>query len=363
MKISGDSYMPKEVNRDLVSRYKRTPDELREHASMFWPSEMSEKEAKISVIPFLLKTQDNFLAMIGVDVLDIKGFFRILENSTMPINLFLKHLVVLSDFGGEMLSRIASDFNSLFPDGQFEYLFKGKTNVYRFEVLKEGLALNNKKLGIDGAQLNKESHISGIYKDVIAILLFGSSSTLDKTAEVLSKCEIGGLLGQPENLKKYVKERYIVVSRITGGAQANALGQFAQDYVKNSLSEYFLFAKGMKITKNGTIPGIIQFESAGRKKNSSFDVLIEYRGRYAAIEVSFQVTTNSTIERKQGQAKSRYEQIKEKGFTVAYVIDGAGNFNRKSAIETICNYSDCTVAFSKEELIILCQYLRGFFNL
>ena len=44
--------MPKEVNRDLVSRYKRTPDELREHASMFWPSEMSEKEAKISVIPF-----------------------------------------------------------------------------------------------------------------------------------------------------------------------------------------------------------------------------------------------------------------------------------------------------------------------
>ena len=357
-----NSNMPKGRDVGLGSKYKRSPAELREHASIFWPSEMSEKEANVSVIPHLLKTQDNFLSMVGVDVSDINGLFKILETSTMPVNFFLKHLAVLSDTGGEMLSRIASDFSFLFPDGKLEYVYKGQIKAYRFEEMKDGLSIDNKKLGIDGAQLNKPRDMSGIYRDVIAILLFGSSSTNDETAKVLKKCEIGGLLGRPEELKKYVKERYIIVSRITGGAQANALGQFAQDYVKSTLSEYFSSVEGMKITKNGTIPGIIQFDTEEKTKNSSFDVLMEHNGRYAAIEVSFQVTTNSTIERKQGQAKARYEQIKEKGYTIAYVIDGAGNFNRKSALETICNYSDCTVAFSKEELMVLYEYMRDFFN-
>ena len=360
--MTEDSHKSTERNLDVRLKYKRTPEELRKHASLFWPNEMLEIEAEKSVIPYLLQTQDNFLSMIGVDVGDISGLFKIIETSTMPVNLFLKHLIVLSDFGGEMLSRIASDFDLLFPEGKLEYVFKGKNRAYHFEELKNGLRIDNKRLGIDGAQLKIARGISGLYRDFIAILLFGSSSTLDITSNVLSRCEIGGLLGQTEDLKKFVKERYIVVSRITGGAQANSLGQLAQDYVKSALSEYFGFDKETKITKNGTIPGITQFDSENRKKNSSFDVLIERNGKYAAVEVSFQVTTNSTIERKQGQAKSRYEQIKDSGHTIAYVIDGAGNFNRKSAIETICNYSDCTVAFSESELNLLCEYLRGFFN-
>jgi hypothetical protein len=40
------------------------------------------------------------------------------------------------------------------------------------------------------------------------------------------------------------------------------------------------------------------------------------------------------------------------------VIDGAGNFERESAIKTLCDYSDCTIAFRDAELELLVQFLR-----
>lgn len=84
--------------------------------------------------------------------------------------------------------------------------------------------------------------------------------------------------------------------------------------------------------------------------------------KYLAIEVSFQVTTNSTIERKSGQAKTRYEQIEQAGHRIAYVLDGAGNFQRETALRVICSYSHCTVAFSHSELDILCNFIREYFS-
>jgi hypothetical protein len=95
-------------------------------------------------------------------------------------------------------------------------------------------------------------------------------------------------------------------------------------------------------------------------RETSFDIIVTNQHKYVAIEVSFQVTTNSVIERKAGQAKSRYEQVILAGHKIAYVIDGSGNFTRQSALETICSYSDCTVAFSESELNLLCQFLKDY---
>jgi hypothetical protein len=94
---------------------------------------------------------------------------------------------------------------------------------------------------------------------------------------------------------------------------------------------------------------------------TTFDVVVAVGNKYAAIEVSFQVTTNSTIERKAGQARSRFEQINRAGHRIAYVVDGAGNFQRENAIQTLCTHSHCTVAFSRSELDVLCQFLREYF--
>jgi len=74
--------------------------------------------------------------------------------------------------------------------------------------------------------------------------------------------------------------------------------------------------------------------------------------------VSFQFTTNSTIERKSGQAEARQRLLRAKGHRIAYVIDGAGNFERSSAIATIAAHCDEIVTFKDDELDRLAEYLR-----
>ena len=86
---------------------------------------------------------------------------------------------------------------------------------------------------------------------------------------------------------------------------------------------------------------------------------IEKGKKKVGIEVSFQVTTNSTIERKAGQAADRQALVHKSGYQIAYVLDGAGNFQRSSAISTICNHSDCTVAYTVAEFKVLSNWIKS----
>lgn len=89
----------------LNHNYQRTVEELRNLASMFWPSELSRQEAELSIIPKLIETQDQFIAILSIEVSSLEDLFKIINSSKMSANLFLKHLLVLADFGGEMLQR------------------------------------------------------------------------------------------------------------------------------------------------------------------------------------------------------------------------------------------------------------------
>jgi hypothetical protein len=101
--------------------YRRTVEQLKETASLFWPKELAREEAELSVIRKLLETQDSFISILSIPVSSVEGIFTIVETSTLPANLFLKHLVVLSDFGGEMLERVNSEFFHLFPQRTLAY--------------------------------------------------------------------------------------------------------------------------------------------------------------------------------------------------------------------------------------------------
>lgn len=339
-----------------TGNYKRTVEELRTVAAMFWPAELSLQEAELSVIPKLLETQDQFIAILSVDVPNLAAFFRVVESSRMPANLFLKHLVVLADFGGEMLQRINREFAGLFPSGVLDYIVDEQQYSYQFAALPIRGPLTNTKLGISGRTLLNDYPPNDLFKDVVALLLHGSTAPDENTSEILAKCQIGSYLGKPDQLTQFIKQRYIWVSRITGGARANTLGQIAQEFVVNYLENH-LRIHGVNITRNGHLPNITHTDTL-RRGLTTFDVVISRDDKYAAIEVSFQVTTNSTIERKAGQARSRFEQIEEAGYKIAYVIDGAGNFQRENAIRTLCSFSHCTVAFTQAELDVLCEFLR-----
>lgn len=331
--------------------YKRTIQKLESKATLWWSVQLNEANANISIIPKLLETQDDFLRIISLSKGSPFKLFDILEASEFPANLFLKHLSVLADYGGEPIQRLGRSFDSIFKNDKEKYsidfIWDTKDFQYEFQALPVR-GLGNKKLFMDGEGLNTTQPLNDIYRDMIVILMFGSTSTVSEEAG-LSKCEIGTLLGKADILEIFVKQRYINVSRITGGATANSLGQLAQkevvNYLKNSLStEYSVVSNGyIELSEDNKIP---------------FDVVVSRENQYIGIEISFQVTTNSTIERKAGQASNRFNLMHSNGHKIAYVLDGAGNFQRQSALSTICEHSDCTVAYSEEEFEVLSNWIK-----
>ena len=343
--------------------FQKTYEELDKVASKFWPAELSELEAKISIVPLLLNTQDQFISILSVETPNLDSLFKIIEASNLPANLFVKHLAILADFGGELLKRISRslEFQMLFPGGKLHYFWNNKLHTYSFKALPNK-KFSNPKLHIDGKYLIEDFPLDDLKKDAIAILLFGSAYSGDdeETSNTLAKCEIGEYLGQPAKLNNFIKQRYIWVSRITGGAKSNNLGQLAQKFVAEYLNEN-LKLDNTTVQISGRLPNVTHTDPV-TGRDTSFDIVVNYKHKYVAIEVSFQVTTNSTFERKAGQARDRFVQIESAGHQIAYVLDGAGNFEREQAMRTILAHSHCSIAFSRNELDKLCDFLREVFT-
>lgn len=340
-----------------MARYQRTIPELEAAAVKFWPQELVSQEASSSIIPLLIKTQDKFISLLNLSEAGPEAWKEALKlqvGSDLTPNLFLKHLQVLTDFGGEQLQRLV--FKNIFPNGTMTYVWREKTYTYEFNAVTDGKRVSSSSLHIDGKSLIRSYPLDGRMQDIVMLYLHGATSTdKDVPDHVREKCVIGSLIGESDHLKKFVKERYIWVSRITGGATSNKLGQIAQVYVREKLKELL-----PNWEFESTIPGISQ--NAGNT-DTSFDVVAKSpSNKYTAIEVSFQVTTNSVIERKSGQAQARAALLHAHGHKIAYVIDGAGNFQRTSAVGNLCQFSDCTVAYSNAELEVLSQFLVDFEN-
>lgn len=333
--------------------YKRDIDEIESCASKWWPDDLIEQNANISVVPTLLSTQDKFLHILALSNKDPEQVFDVIQAAKFPINLFTKHLCVLADFGGEPLQRLSGSFNDIFepdPEGvrKLRYTWNGCNHNYSFKALP--LPISNSKLKIDGKRLyKKQFEITPFYRDVNMLLIHGAASQACGHA-ALSKCEIGSIMGNENALESYVKQRYITVSRITGGATANTMGQLAQLYVVRRLRIHL--NDSYSVVSNGKI------DLVGYDKGSMpFDIVVTSKNKTFGIEISFQVTTNSTIERKSGQAADRAKLMHDNGHLIGYIIDGAGNFQRRSAVSEICKHSDCTVAYSDPEIKLLANWI------
>jgi hypothetical protein len=337
-----------------MSKFAPQPDDLRKRASLFWPKELLTKQESVSIIPLLVATQDRFISILDVSDKSPDSWKNVLhETKGLPPNLFLKHLMVLSDLGGEPFKRLRPELPRIFPDDKMIFLWQGASHTYTFKQITNGGRLDSTSLFVDGKSLAIGRDLDAAMEDVIMLLLFGAAATNARLPDVIGdKCMIGSLIGRKPELQKFVRQRYILVSRITAGATANSLGQIAQDHVCELLRKDL---PKWKITRNGRIPRISQ--NAGNT-DMNFDVVAKSpSNRYFAIEVSYQVTTNSVIERKAGQAEARATLLHKAGHKISYVIDGAGNFERIAALRTICSFSDCTVAFTPSEIKVLVEFL------
>jgi hypothetical protein len=333
---------------------KKTIKELESTACLYWPNHLAKAAADISSLPILLKTQDQFLSILKCsDKEPISWLKSIKSMSTLSANIFLKHLMVLSDIGGERLQRIAKDFSKIFPKYKFKYIWNSKE--YAHEFSKDKKTWTNKSLNVEKSVLLEDKPINRDMVDAAMLLLWGSSIIDNDNIpqEICDKCVIGQLLGKTEELDQFVKQRYILVSRITGGSTVNDLGHACEQYVKSYLESH--------LPKQYSLGGHnIKGVSYNKKDLTTFDLIVtnNMSKKCCAIEISFQVTTNSVIERKAGLAKSRKELLNKKGHKVAYIIDGSGNFQRKNAISTIAQFSDCVVNFSDSGLQELVSFIK-----
>ncbi len=335
----------------------RKISELEANALKFWPEQIAELERNSSIIPRLIETQDKFISLLNIADAEPFAWQSVLSSSkNLSANLFLKHLMVLSDVGGEKLMRFKKELPKIFDKDTMEFIWNDKTYTYEFQTLSGKKTWNNTHLMVDGVGLATQQKLTPVMEDIINLLLFGGAVTTDEIpVEIEEKCMIGTLIGHKRELDTFVKQRYIWVSRITGGATANSLGNLAQKYVMDYLEK--------KLPKWNFKKKQIEKISQNKRTLLSYDIVAASpKGNYCAIEISFQVTTNSTIERKAGQSQARQKQLRKHGHKIAYIIDGAGNFERTSALKTICQFSDCTVTFKDTELDKLIKFLSSLDN-
>lgn len=337
-----------------MAEFKRNILEIAQNAVLHWPDEVLDIAASKSSLPKLLATQNEFLAILLAANAEPDSWKRaLLDNKNIYPNLFLKHLMVLSDLGGEALNKLPPLVN-YFDTGVMIYIWDGQEHSYKFQEINTKCTLTNTALRVDAKKLREKSMLTNKIEDVCMLLLFGSSALNDKLPqEVKSKCNIGDYIGQTAELEAFIKQRYLYVSKQVSGATANALGHAVQQYVADQLRE--CLPDSWEVLLDGSLPNVSHRED---QKETTFDVVVKSKaGEYFAVEVSFQVTTNSVIERKSRESQNVKASCHAAGHKICYVIDGAGNINiRKQAVGVICENSDCTVAMSESEI----QHLANF---
>lgn len=340
-----------------MGHFNRTLEELRKHAVLHWPDEILTAAEEVGTLPLLLKTQDTFISILKVASKEPLSWKIAVDNSSeLSGSLFLKHLMVLSDLGGEALNKLPP-LSKYLPSGKLVFDWNGKPFTYQLKEIGSDCSLTNTAINVDAKKLVKGLDLNNRGMDVCMLLLFGSLVTNDSLpSEVKEKCVLGEYLGKTEELDRFIKQRYLFVSKQVSGATANSLGQIAQVYVANKLKLFLGSSWSVKL--NGSLPGVYHnVEGNG----TNFDiVVISPERKHFGVEISFQVTTNSTIERKARESESVMKSVHSKGHKICYVIDGAGNINvRKNAVSILCNHSDCTVAMSDSEIKHLASYFKS----
>ena len=341
-------------------RFLRTIKDLEQVGSKWWPKEVREEATKVSILQYLLDTQEKFISLLTLaDRNKPEKLFSLIDASGFEYHLFLKHLILLTDVGSEPIQRFNASFSEIFPNCELIYNIGKKQYSYKFIALPTKGVPNNKKMQSDSLEnLKTRCRNVALCKDLIMLLIYGAASVSARAAAVLYKCNASEYLGKEDLIKKYVRQNYIRVSRIVGGKEATDLGNVAQAYAVRYLAEHL--GDNYNVVNAGVIPGVKMDDD----KEVTFDIVIDRKNddgrfkKYVGVEVSFQETSNSTIERKAREAQARFRNTQNKRCYVAYIIDGVGNFSRTSAVTDLCNNSHCNVAYTPEEFDLLIEFVK-----
>jgi hypothetical protein len=361
------------------NKYKRTLSELSSKAAMYWPDSVRQIAGKFDSVERLMSTLEDFKEILSFESDNPEYWINLLRVRKLPANIFLKHLMIFSDLGNEALSKLEA-LQVYFPDGYMDFTWKEKARRYELKS-KSGNIFSADRYKANGIGLLSDYDLTDEICDWCMFIMFGSLANNVKDIDenekrqvkggknkgkqvkvvkmdgnLIARCNLGQYSNAKEELLKIMSTAYIYGSRQTSGANANALGQAAQAWVIEMLILDLPGSEGWTITSNGQIPGI----RMRSETDNTFDiVVIGPDKKITGIEISFQQTTNSTIERKAQLARDAHSKMSSEKHALAFVLDGIGSLTKRtSASSTICEFSDCTVALTRPELRILANFLR-----
>ena len=213
---------------------------------------------------------------------------------------------------------------------------------------------------LDNKAIQKVDENDDVLKDLLFILCHGSKIEEFKKYDTFGRCKLGEFAGNESKLKDFLSKQYINVSRQTTGKTSVDLGSIAQRHVRNKIETYFSNNNRVSFEPGNRIPG---FSVEDPEVDTQFDIVLRVQKTrqattFVAIEVAFQETTNSVIERKARQALARFREIENRNYYILYVIDGGGWFARKNSIKKILDNSHLSVSISDNDIVKLCKYVE-----
>lgn len=333
-----------------------TPAQLRNCALLYWPPEIRAEVASQSFFDTMVATYPLFRQVMheSEDFDSLIGTIRSLNRrNDLPMNIFLRHCMLFSDLGWEAIKKWFGDaFAELFPGGQLT------AHDIQFRIPR----ITNGRIRVSSAhitsaygyKLNQEQmqHIEAL----ISVLFYGS----DVDAQALEKCTLSVYLSDDGALFDADSQiKYIQVSRQTGGAAAAIGGSLLETRIAIEPIIEILTTE----FPNLEFSTVRQHEFAiGQQMTSDQWFVNEENNRAVALEVSFQETTNSTIERKRRDAQNR-QQLFPENIRSVFVLDGVGTLDhRHNAVIAIIQYSDMVVSARPDQVELLARYIGNFLS-
>lgn len=252
--------------------------------------------------------------------------------------LLLKHLMLLLDTSAETLDRASMFISHKSITGLT--LYDKKVN---FKVLGPSFTrqLSNKVISKADSELTY---------DLILLMTYSAESEEFKNYFTFNSCILSSLAGDEVMLNEHIK--YLSLRNNSQIKQLKAVhfGHEMEIFIRKNLAD--------TLSRLG-----VSYAHDNRYNGQQFDTVLQKNDKFAIIEIAFQETTNSTLERKGKQAKNGlYKMIDNNNDRLIFVVDGAGYFRRKKALEDMIEYSHFVCPVSEIGLNQLISFLEEYFN-
>jgi len=338
--------MAKKKDDETESKF----ENLKKSGFWFWTKKIRSIKNEDSSLNELINTRDKFMEILENESLDTIVNSLLNPEKPLAVKLTITHLMRATDGSAELLDRI-KDYVIFKKISKVTILKNGNTRDYNLKAI--GTSFKKK---LSNEEISKAQ--DGLAEDIITILLFGSQFKEFQEFLTLKKLSLGKLIGDKKNLHSYFESLYLKVSRQASGISTAASGTGPQDVVEKKLQDYFKGNSNISKVSGSRIRGV-----GSDPNGQQFDLVYEIKkngaaSTFVAIEIAFQETTNSVIERKSKQAVQLFDVFNKKGHYLCFAVDGAGYFSRSKATKDIIKHSHLTVTFQDQELEKLCKFIE-----